>query len=560
MSRSRWNILPAVPEEYVFSSAGYSLLISQLLYNRGLSNLSHLESFIAADESLAGDPFLMPDVHNAVARIYKALLSGESIAVYGDFDTDGITATALVVQALSLLGGNVTPYIPHRLTEGYGLKTAALEKLQQQGISLVITVDCGITALNEVKKAKRKGLDIIITDHHTPSDNIPTANAIVNPRLSGSEYPFQELSGVGVALKLLQALFLSMGKEKQLDTLMDLVALGTVADMMPVLGENRYLIKTGLEVINTSPRLGISEMMNQMKLSQSSIDTESISWVIAPRLNAAGRLEHAMSSYRLLMTDSPQEANELAVWLEQKNTERQKLTTRALDIAKEHVMAQGIHPILITGDNEYPVGICGLVANRLADEFYRPAVVIRTGDRISSGSCRSIPEFNIIQALNQCGGLFLHFGGHAQAAGFTILTRNLPRLQQVLLESATQGLEGVDMRPRLDIDAEVKLSDLGGDTYPMIQKLAPFGQGNPVPVFISRNVEVIETRTMGNGGEHLRFRFRQNGTTWDAVGFRLGSYLSEVVSFLDIVYTLEIDSWNGQNTLRLNVIDFASGI
>jgi single-stranded-DNA-specific exonuclease len=560
LSRSRWNILPAVPEEYVFSSAGYSLLISQLLYNRGLSKLSHLESFIAADESLAGDPFLMPDVHNAVARIYKALLSGESIAVYGDFDTDGITATALVVQALSLLGGNVTPYIPHRLTEGYGLKTAALEKLQQQGISLVITVDCGITALNEVKKAKRKGLDIIITDHHTPSDNIPTANAIVNPRLSGSEYPFQELSGVGVALKLLQALFLSMGKEKQLDTLMDLVALGTVADMMPVLGENRYLIKTGLEVINTSPRLGISEMMNQMKLSQSSIDTESISWVIAPRLNAAGRLEHAMSSYRLLMTDSPQEANELAVWLEQKNTERQKLTTRALDIAKEHVMAQGIHPILITGDNEYPVGICGLVANRLADEFYRPAVVIRTGDRISSGSCRSIPEFNIIQALNQCGGLFLHFGGHAQAAGFTILTRNLPRLQQVLLESATQGLEGVDMRPRLDIDAEVKLSDLGGDTYPMIQKLAPFGQGNPVPVFISRNVEVIETRTMGNGGEHLRFRFRQNGTTWDAVGFRLGSYLSEVVSPLDIVYTLEIDSWNGQNTLRLNVIDFASGI
>lgn len=559
MSRSRWNILPTVPDEYVFNSAGYSLLISQLLYNRGLTESSHLESFIAADESLTGDPFLMPDMHYAVSRIYQALLSGESIAVYGDFDTDGITATALIVQALSLLDANVIPYIPHRLTEGYGLKTAALEKLQQQGISLVITVDCGITALNEVKRAKKKGLDIIITDHHTPLDIVPPANAIVNPRLPGSEYPFQEFSGVGVALKLLQALFKSMGKEKQLDTLMDLVALGTVADMMPVLGENRYLVKRGLEIINTSPRLGISEMMNQMKLSQSGIDTESISWVIAPRLNAAGRLEHAMSSYRLLMTDSPQEANELAVWLEQKNTERQKLTTGALDIAKEHVIAQGIHPILITGDSAYPVGICGLVANRLADEFYRPAVVIRTGDRISSGSCRSIPEFNIIQALNQCSGLFLHFGGHAQAAGFTILTRNLPRLQQVLLELATQGLEGVDLRPRLDIDAEVRLSDLGGDTYPMIQKLAPFGQGNPVPVFISRNVEVVETRTMGNGGEHLRFRFRQNGTTWDAVGFRLGNYLSEVISPLDIVYTLEIDSWGGQDTLRLNVIDFAPG-
>ncbi len=559
MSHSRWNILPTVPDEYVFNNASYSLLISQLLYNRGLTESSHLESFIAADESLTGDPFLMPDMHHAVARIYQALLSAESIAVYGDFDTDGITATALVVQALSLLNANVIPYIPHRLTEGYGLKTAALEKLQQQGISLVITVDCGITALNEVKRAKKKGLDIIITDHHTPLDIVPSANAIVNPRLPGSGYPFQEFSGVGVALKVLQALFKSMGKEKQLDTLMDLVALGTVADMMPVLGENRYLVKRGLEIINTSPRLGISEMMNQMKLSQSNIDTESISWIIAPRLNAAGRLEHAMSSYRLLMTDSPQEANELAVWLEQKNTERQKLTTSALDIAKEHVMAQGIHPILITGNSAYPVGICGLVANRLADEFYRPAVVIRTGDRISSGSCRSIPEFNIIQALNQCGSLFLHFGGHAQAAGFTILTRNLPRLRQVLLESATRGLEDVDLRPRLDIDAEVKLSDLGGDTYPMIRKLAPFGQGNPVPVFISRNVEVVETRTMGNGGEHLRFRFRQNGTTWDAVGFRLGNYLSEVISPLDIVYTLEIDSWGGQDTLRLNVIDFAPG-
>jgi len=557
LSHSRWNLLPPVPDKNFIDTSGFPSLIAQLLYNRGLTEPSQLESFIAADERLSGDPFLLPDMHHAVARIYQALLSGESIAVYGDFDTDGITATALMVQGLSMLNGKVIPYIPHRLTEGYGLKTAALENLYRQGVSLVVTVDCGITALREVRKAKRMGLDIIISDHHTPPDIVPPANAVVNPRLPGSEYPFSELSGVGVALKLLQALFKSIGKEEQLSELMDLVALGTVADMMPILGENRYLVKQGLKLINTFPRLGLREMISQLGSETTSLDTESISWVIAPRLNAAGRLEHAMSSYRLLMTDSTQEAHELAVWLEQKNAERQKLTTRALDKAREQVLARGILPILITGDREYPVGICGLVANRLSEEFYRPAVVIRTGDQMSSGSCRSIPEFNIILALNQCSNLFSHFGGHAQAAGFTIPTRNLPRLQRALMQSATTRLDGVDLRPRLDIDAEVRLSDLGGDTYPMMQKLAPFGRGNPVPTFLSHRVEVVDCRPMGNGNEHLRLKLRQGGTTWDGVGFRLGNYLVEALSHLDIVYNLKVDRWGEEDMLRLNILDFA---
>jgi len=557
LSHSRWNLLLPVPDKNFIYTSGFPSLIAQLLYNRGLTEPSQLESFITADERLSFDPFLLPDMHHAVARIYQALLSGESIAVYGDFDTDGITATALLVQGLSMLNGKVTPYIPHRLTEGYGVKTAALENLYRQGVSLVVTVDCGITALREVKRAKRMGLDIVITDHHTPLDIVPPANAVVDPRLPGSEYPFSELSGVGVALKLLQALFKSIGKEEQLSELMDLVALGTVADMMPILGENRYLVKQGLKLINTFPRLGLREMISQLGLETTSLGTESISWVIAPRLNAAGRLEHAMSSYQLLMTDSTQEAHELAVWLEQKNEERQKLTTRALDKAREQVSARGILPILITGDREYPVGICGLVANRLSEEFYRPAVVIRTGDQMSSGSCRSIPEFNIILALGQCSNLFSHFGGHAQAAGFTIPTRNLPRLQQALMQSATTRLDGVDLRPRLDIDAEVRLTDLGGDTYPMMQKLAPFGRGNPVPTFLSRRVEVVDCRPMGNGGEHLRLKLRQGGTIWDGVGFRLGSYLVEALSHLDIVYSLDVDSWGEEDMLRLNILDFA---
>jgi len=560
LSHSRWNLLPPITDKHLINTSGFPSLIAQLLYNRGLTEPSQLESFIAADDRLSGDPALLPGMPQAVARIYQALLSGESIAIYGDFDTDGITATALLVQGLSILNCKAIPYIPHRLTEGYGLKTAALENLYRQGISLVITVDCGITGLSEVKRAKRMGLDIIITDHHTPPAIVPPANAVINPKLPESNYPFSELAGVGVALKLLQALFQGIGKEKQLNELTDLVALGTVADMVPLLGENRYLVKQGLKLLSASPRLGIREMISQTGLNMASLDSESISWVIAPRLNAAGRLEHAMSSYQLLMTDSPQEAHELAIWLEQKNTERQRLTTKALAKAREQILAQGISPLLVASDRDFPAGICGLVASRLSEEFYRPAIVIRTGERMSSGSCRSIPEFNIILALTQYSNLFSHFGGHSQAAGFTLPTRNLPRLQQALLQLATTRLDGVDLRPKLDIDAEVRLPDLGGDTFPIMQKLAPFGYGNPAPTFLSRRVEVVEYHTMGNSGEHLKLKLRQGGTVWDGVGFGLGSYLTEASSPLDIVYNLEVDRWGGKERLRLNILDFAPTI
>jgi len=557
LNHNRWNLLPLAPDEYLANTPGFSPLVVQLLYNRGLAEASQVDSFIAADKRLQGNPFLLPDMHQAVARIYQALLSGEKIAIYGDFDADGITGTALLVQGLSILGGKAIPYIPHRLTEGYGLKTAALENLYRQGISLVITVDCGITALSQVKKAQRMGLDVIITDHHTVPAIIPPAVAVVNPKRADSPYPFLELAGVGVALKLLQALFQGMGREKQLDGLIDLVALGTVADMVPLLGENRYLVKQGLELINATPRLGVREMITRSGLNIGSIASESISWVIAPQLNAAGRLAHAMSSYKLLMTDSAQEAQELSMWLEQKNAERQQLTTKVLAKAREQVLAEGISPLLVASDKDYPGGIVGLVASRLSDEFYRPAIVIRIGEQVSSGSCRSIPEFNIILALNQCSRLLARFGGHSQAAGFILPTKNLARLKQHLSQLATTQLAGVDLRPRLDIEAEVTLPELGGNTFQTIQQLAPFGQGNPVPTFLSRSVEVFDCRTMGGNGEHLRLRLRQGGMVWEGVGFRLGNYLAEVSSPLDIVYNLEVDRWGGEERLRLNILDFA---
>jgi single-stranded-DNA-specific exonuclease len=557
LTHYRWNLLPPAPDKRLVASSGLSPLIAQLLYNRGLTETSQLEPFIIADKRLSDDPSLLPDIHPAIARIYRALLSGENIAIYGDFDADGITGTAVLVQGLSRLGGKVTPYIPHRLTEGYGLKTTALEKLHQQGISLVITVDCGITALAEVKRAKRLKLDIVITDHHTPLLEIPPAIAIVNPKRVDSAYPFSELTGAGVAIKLLQALLQGIGKEEQLDELIDLVAVGTIADMAPLSGENRYLVKQGLKLINTTPRLGLREIISQAGLSPGSLDADSISWIIAPRLNAAGRLAHAMTSYKLLMTSSPPEARGLAIWLEQKNAERQRLTAKALTKAREQILAQGISSLLIADDWDYPVGIAGLVASRLAEEFYRPAIVIKTGEYISSGSCRSIPEFNIINALNQCCRLLSQFGGHSQAAGFTLPTKNLARLKHYLSQLATEQLTGADLRPQLDIDAEVTLLDLSGDTFNTIQQLSPFGRGNPAPTFLSRRTEVVDCQTMGNGREHLRLKLKQGGTIWDGVGFRLGNYLAEISPHLDIVYNLELDRWGGKERLRLNILDFA---
>ena len=560
MSHCRWNLRPSVPDQLLVNNSSFPPLIVQLLYNRGLTEPAQLQAFLTGDKSQSADPFLMPDMHQAVARVYRALLAGEKMAIYGDYDADGISATALLVKGLAILGGEAVPYIPHRLTEGYGLRKAALENLYRQGVSLVITVDCGITSLAEVKKARRLGLDIIITDHHTPLPEIPPATAIINPRMPDSTYPFSELAGVGVALKLLQALFRSVGREEHLAKLMDLAALGTIADVSPLLGENRYLVREGLKLINTAPQPGIREMIAQAGLKPGSIDAENISWTIAPRLNAAGRLEHAITSYKLLMTESNEEAYRLAAWLDQKNAERQKLTVATLDRAREQVLAEGISPLLIAGDRDYLIGIAGLVAGRLSEEFYRPAIVIRTGEKVSSGSCRSIPEFNIIAALNQCSRLLSQFGGHSQAAGFTLPTRNLPRLQQTLRELATAQLAGVDLRPHLDIDAEVTLPGLGGDTFSVMQQLAPFGRGNPVPTFLSRRVEVVNCRPMGSGGEHLRLKLKQVGSVWDGVGFRLGGYLSEVAPSLDIVYNLEIDRWGGEERLRLNILDFAPAV
>lgn len=557
MNHLRWNLLPPVPAGHPVCNCGFSPLLVQLMYNRGLTDPAQIESFITSDSKLSGDPLLLPDIHQGINRIYQGLLSGEKIAVYGDFDVDGITGTAVLVQGLQALGGNITPYIPHRIREGHGLNSDALDYLKNEGMSLVITVDCGVTGISQVKRAKRQGLDIVITDHHTPLGELPDAIAVVDPKREDSKYPFNELAGVGVAFKFLEALYNGMGKEKEVENYLDLVALGTVADMMPLLGENRYLVKQGLKVLNTNRRPGIREISALAGINADTIGAEEISWSLAPRLNAAGRLQHALTSYKLMVTESTEEALELSTVLEEQNAERQKMTGRSLAKAKEQVLAKGISPILIASDPDYPPGIIGLVAGRLSEEFYRPAIVIKVGEKSSNGSCRSIPEFNIINALNECHELMSDFGGHARAAGFTMPTKNLSKLEEKLNLMAEQQLAGLDLRPRLDIDAEMNLSQLGGNTYQSLQSLAPFGMGNPIPTFVSRSVEVVDCQTMGNNGGHLRLKLRQNNVNWEAVAFGLGECFKDMHSHIDIVYNLRLEHWRGEERLRLNIQDIA---
>ena len=556
MKHFQWHAFPPAPPD-ILAGTGLPHLLIQLLYNRGIKEAAQLEAYLAADARLSHDPHLLPDMDTAVIRIYRALLAGEKIAVYGDYDVDGITSTALMVQGLESLGGNVTPYIPHRITEGYGLNNAALTQLKTEGISLIITVDTGITAIAEVRQAEELGIDVIVTDHHTPLSEMPEAFAIINPKRAGSAYPFPELTGAGVAYKLMMALFQGIGKNNgELPELLDLAALGTIADIAPLTGENRYLVAEGLRCINTKPRPGLKELAEQAGLECAKLGTDNIAWQLAPRLNAAGRLAHAMNGYQLLITDSPDEARELAVWLDEKNTERQRLTVKVLTMARDEIQGKGISPLLISSNREYPAGIAGLAASRLTDEFYRPVILISTGEIISSGSCRSIPEFNILQALTRCGHLLTRFGGHSQAAGFSLLTKNLPEFTKSLFEIAAAELAGLELYPHLDIDAEIRLAELNGATYNLIQKLAPFGHANPVPIFVSRRVRVLDCRTMGREEEHLRLKLRQNGQVWEAVAFRQGDFLPDLTPFIDIVYNLEVDHWRGDDNLRLNILDF----
>lgn len=544
-----------MPEDYL-NASGVPPLIAQILYNRGIK-LEDIDPFLSVDRRLEGNPFLLPDMSQAVSRVYKAVLAREKIAVYGDFDVDGVTAIVMLVEGLSRLGAEVITYIPDRVKEGHGLKTSALETLRALGTNLIITVDCGVTDIKEVKQAQDMGMDMIITDHHMPLRSLPKAVAVVDPKRKDSAYPFADLAGAGVVFKLLQALFHKDSREKWLTRSLDLVVLATVTDLVSLLGENRYLVKEGLKQLNSSSRVGIQELVRSAGLKLGELDAKDISWVLGPRLNAAGRMNDASTSYQLLTTQSPEEARLLALELGKKNDERQKLTSEVLSRAKEKLAARSHLPLLIEGDESYSIGVIGLVASKLVDEFYKPAIIISLGPESGQGSCRSIAEFDVVSALAECHDLLTAYGGHPAAAGFTVPRRNLAHLEQKLVSLAVDRLSHLELRRELAIDAELPLAAFGGETFRLIENLSPFGHGNAEPTFLTRQVDVIECRSFGNQGEWLRLKLKQGNVTWQAVDFESHKKPEEVASRVDVVYKLEKRCWSGEEVLGLRLLDLA---
>lgn len=561
MHTKRWLIAPPLTPQADSNLRNYPPILRQILFNRGYASEAQAAAFLKADTDFDTHPFQMTDMQVSVERIRHAIARHEPIAIYGDYDVDGVTATALLVQTLRALGADVRPYIPNRFDEGYGLNPEALDSLKEDGIKLVISVDCGIRSPDEAAHARTLGLDLIITDHHHPAEDLPPAFAILNPKRPGDTYPDKDLAGVGVAYKLAEALLLD-GKPRTaerlpfLEGLLDLVALGTVADLAPLTGENRALVRRGLEQMRSTQRQGLFSLANVAGLNLSRVDATDIGFVLGPRLNAAGRLDSALAAYELLTTTDVQRAGVLAQSLDRQNRERQALTQQIQEQAEALARAGDPNALLLFAVHpEFNPGVVGLAASRLVEVYYRPAIVGQAGEETVRCSCRSIPELHITDALDECADLLVRHGGHAAAAGFTVRAENLERLKARLLEIARRELGDRDLRPTLNADLEVPLSAMHPDLLYHLTRLQPTGYGNPEPVFVSRDVQVKSARQVGADGKHLKMTVSDGRITFDAIGFRLGHLYEGLPSRVDLMYTFETNEYNGRVTLQLNLRD-----
>lgn len=557
MTKFRWTIAPPVPRGRMARYRGIPPSTAQISHNRGLEDLSQIKAFLSVEERPLPDPLLLPDMGSAIERIARAIRDRALIAVYGDFDADGVTATALLNNGLTALGARTTPYIPHRTEEGHGLSVQGLEQFRALGVDLIITADCGVSSLDEVKLANEMGIDVIVTDHHTPPPNLPPALAIIDAKREDSRYPFRDLAAVGLAYRTIQALRQHLGQDED-ESLLDLVALGSVADMAPLVSDNRNLVKRGLEALNRAERPGLRELMAKAGVSPGALDAEAISFSLAPRINAAGRVDHAITSYRLLTATSAAEAQPLAEELNNRNRQRRSHTEEAFAKVQAQLDDSTIDdPIIIAGGPGFEPGVVGLVAGKLAEEHYKPAVVLSTGPEVSRASCRSIPEFDIAAALQQCGDLFVRQGGHSQAAGFVIVNENLDALRARLKEIAAERLAGIELQPSIRIDVAMPLEQIETRLVKFLRLLEPVGQGNPRPVFLSKKLTPFGARTMGADHSHIRLTLREGGAIWNAVAFRMGHRIGELRGLVDAVYHIKTDNWQGRERQELELIDFA---
>jgi len=553
----RWHTASPISPEAEDLLHSYPPILRQILFNRGFATHEAARQYLEAQPPPDSSPDMLLGIGSATDRIMRAVRKRENIAIYGDYDADGVTATALLMVYFQSIGASVRGYIPNRFEEGYGLNIDALDLLKNEGASLVITVDCGIRSLLEADHARKIGLDLIISDHHQPGPELPAAIAVINPKQPGDPYPDKDLAGVGLAYKLIEGLNAN-SPDTTLDhhDFLDLVALGTVADLAPLVGENRYLVREGLHRIRRPQRQGILSLIGVSGLTPAKITSTDLGFALGPRINAAGRLDSAQAAVTLLTTNDVRIAANLAQELDNQNRERQRITRAIQEHAGELAFAKNPDAqILIAVHPDFNPGVVGLAASRLTDVYYRPSIVGHMGDELTRASCRSIQEFHITNALERFAGLLEHFGGHAAAAGFTVRNENLDELMDGLQMLAAEELSGIELRPAIIADLEVSLSDLTPDVIKYLEWVQPTGYGNPRALFTSRDLVVKASRTVGKESSHLKMTITDGWITFDAIGFRLGYWQENMPKRVDLMFNFEVNEFRGRETLQLNVRD-----
>ncbi len=534
--------------------------IASVLYNRKFISPESINKFFNPDLSGLYDPFLLTDMEKAVNRIQKALLEKETVMIYGDYDVDGTTATSLLYLYLREIGLNTLYYIPSREKEGYGLSKNGIDVALSKHVGLIITCDCGISDIDKVNYANENGLDLIITDHHEPADTLPKALAILNPKRVDDPYPFKQLCGAGVAFKLLQAFSISNNIPlEKLYKHLDLVAIGTAADIVPVLDENRILVSKGLEYLNRTNKIGVHALLKVSGFTNKFLTVVNIVFNLAPRINAAGRLGAATRAVKLLTSFNIEEAHKLSNELEQENKNRQDIEKDTIDQAILQLNAThdtSKDKIFILSDTNWHQGVIGIVASKLKEMYNRPVVMISFKNGIGKGSARSIPDFDLYKAFTECADLLENYGGHKMAAGLTITREMLPKFSERIKKIADSRITASMLHPRLNIECEIKFNDINQNTINYLQKMAPFGPGNMRPLFVARNLMVSGLPRIV-GENHLKFKVNQNNIVFGAIGWKLGTLYEMLISNrpLDMVFVIEENEWNGHTEIQLNVKD-----
>jgi single-stranded-DNA-specific exonuclease len=569
MLSKRWVLTPADPR--VADKLAVALQIravaAQLLTSRGMTTIDEAREFLDPSLQRLYDPFLMRGMPQAVDRLIRAIRAHEAIVIYGDYDVDGVTATSVLSWFFRDIGIPVPYYLPHRMREGYGLNAEAVRKLAAQGTRVLITVDCGITGHEEVQLARRLGMDVIVTDHHQVPPTLPDAVAVLNPHQTECPYPAKELAGVGVAFKLVMALRSQLrqdvhwtGELPNLRRHLDLVALGTIADVAPLLGENRILVRHGLQELTRSQKLGVQTLKRVSKVDEQDIGPRQVGFSLAPRLNAAGRLAAAKAGVELLLADDAMRAEKLARYLDSVNLERQAVQGQIYAEAKAAIETAGgidtCGAIVLAAEGWHP-GVVGIVASKLVEEYGRPTVLIGLDGETGKGSGRSIMAFHLYNALEACQEYLLGFGGHEHAAGIRIACTQVPAFREALNRVAHERLTAADHSPILRIDAEVRLEEVDDALLEFIERLEPFGEGNPPPLFLTRAVEVVgEPTLVGKEQQHLRMTVRQGSTLLPAIGFGMGSRVAEAKQgSLDLVYSPQRHIWHERKERQLVLKD-----